>query len=68
MILENTMAPDEVLEMCNISAQRLRDLNKAERIVPIKRVGNANLYLRQDVERLRKELEENAKYKPDAYK
>lgn len=68
MILKNTMAPDEVLEMCNISAQRLRDLNKAERIVPIKRVGNANLYLRQDVEKLRKELEENAKYKPDAYK
>ncbi|MEV2910668.1 DNA-binding protein [Paenibacillus larvae] len=68
MILENTMAPDEVLEMCNISTQRLRDLNKSGRIVPIKRVGNANLYLRQDVERLRKELEENAKYKPDAYK
>lgn len=67
-ILSNVMSPDDVREECNISRQRLNDLNKAGRISPIKNIGKAGLYLRQDVERLRKELKENAKYKSNVYK
>lgn len=68
LILSNVMSPDDVREECKISKQRLHDLNKAGRIAPIKLIGKAGLYLRQDVERLRKELELNEKYKPNSLK
>ncbi|RPK09954.1 hypothetical protein EH5_02792 [Bacillus subtilis] len=36
-----------------------------ERIVPVKMIGRTSLFLRQDVEDLKKELEANHKYHPN---
>ncbi|MGR0287193.1 hypothetical protein ACUWE6_07590 [Bacillus subtilis subsp. subtilis] len=40
-------------------------LINTERIIPVKKIGRTSLFLRQDVETLKKELKANQKYRPN---
>ncbi|MGG1455586.1 helix-turn-helix domain-containing protein [Bacillus subtilis] len=63
-IHNEVLSTTEVAEILNVNKQRMSALINTERIIPVKKVGRTSLFLRQDVEALKKELEANQKYRP----
>ncbi|MBL3636849.1 helix-turn-helix domain-containing protein [Bacillus subtilis] len=59
------LSTSEVAEILNVNKQRMSALINTERIIPVKKIGRTSLFLRQDVETLKKELEANQKYRPN---
>ncbi|KJJ41843.1 DNA-binding protein [Bacillus subtilis] len=64
-IHNEVLSTTEVAEILNVNKQRMSALINTERIVPVKKIGRTSLFLRQDVETLKKELEANQKYRPN---
>ncbi|WHM22371.1 helix-turn-helix domain-containing protein [Bacillus subtilis] len=58
------LSTSEVAEILNVNKQRMSALINTERIIPVKKIGRTSLFLRQDVETLKKELKANQKYRP----
>ncbi|MCY8127155.1 helix-turn-helix domain-containing protein [Bacillus spizizenii] len=63
-INKEVLSTTEVAEILNVNKQRMSALINTERIIPMKKIGRTSLFLRQDVETLKKELEANQKYRP----
>ncbi|MCA1233867.1 helix-turn-helix domain-containing protein [Bacillus velezensis] len=63
-INNEVLSTTEVAEILNVNKQRMSALINTERIIPVKRIGRSALFLRQDVEVLKKELEANSKHRP----
>ncbi|CAI6278637.1 MULTISPECIES: helix-turn-helix domain-containing protein [Bacillus] len=59
------LSTSEVAEILNVNKQRMSALINTERIIPVKKIGRTSLFLRQDVETLKKELKANQKYRPN---
>ncbi|MCY8488740.1 helix-turn-helix domain-containing protein [Bacillus atrophaeus] len=64
-INKEVLSTTEVAEILNVNKQRMSALINTERIIPVKKIGRTSLFLRQDVETLKKELEANQKYRPN---
>ncbi|WP_017696940.1 helix-turn-helix domain-containing protein [Bacillus subtilis] len=64
-IHNEVLSTTEVAEILNVNKQRMSALINTERIIPVKKIGRTGLFLRQDVEDLKKELEANQKYRPN---
>ncbi|KDE21635.1 DNA-binding protein [Bacillus subtilis] len=64
-IHNEVLSTTEVAEILNVNKQRMSALINTERIIPVKKIGRTSLFLRQDVEDLKKELEANQKYRPN---
>ncbi|MEY8820797.1 helix-turn-helix domain-containing protein [Bacillus subtilis] len=64
-IHNEVLSTTEVAEILNVNKQRMSALINTERIIPVKKIGRTSLFLRQDVESLKKELEANQKYRPN---
>lgn len=64
-IHNEVLSTTEVAEILNVNKQRMSALINTERIIPVKKIGRTSLFLRQDVEALKKELEANQKYRPN---
>ncbi|WP_332276136.1 helix-turn-helix domain-containing protein [Bacillus subtilis] len=64
-IHNEVLSTTEVAEILNVNKQRMSALINTERIAPVKKIGRTSLFLRQDVEDLKKELEANQKYRPN---
>ncbi|NUI62196.1 helix-turn-helix domain-containing protein, partial [Bacillus amyloliquefaciens] len=62
-INNEVLSTTEVAEILNVNKQRMSALINTERIIPVKRIGRSALFLRQDVEVLKKELEANSKHR-----
>jgi len=59
------LAVPEVLEELNITNQALSSLIERGKLVPVKEVGRTRLFLREDVEKRKKEAAElKGKYRP----
>lgn len=64
-IQNEVLTTSEALEVLERSRQRLNDLVKAGKIKPLKSVSRDRLYLRKDIEKMKKELDETRKkYRP----
>lgn len=64
-IHNEVLSTTEVAEILNVNKQRMSALINTERIIPVKKIGRTSLFLRQDVESLKKELVANQKYRPN---
>ncbi|MDR4182463.1 helix-turn-helix domain-containing protein [Bacillus subtilis] len=64
-IHNEVLSTTEVAEILDVNKQRMSALINTERIIPVKKIGRTSLFLRQDVESLKKELEANQKYRPN---
>ncbi|MEC0584395.1 helix-turn-helix domain-containing protein [Bacillus mojavensis] len=64
-IHNEVLSTTEVAEILDVNKQRMSALINTERIIPVKKIGRTSLFLRQDVETLKKELEANQKYRPN---
>ncbi|MEC1663364.1 helix-turn-helix domain-containing protein [Bacillus halotolerans] len=64
-INNEVLSTTEVAEILDVNKQRMSALLNTERIIPVKKIGRTSLFLRQDVESLKKELEANQKYRPN---
>ncbi|MER0468089.1 MULTISPECIES: helix-turn-helix domain-containing protein [Bacillus] len=64
-IHNEVLSTTEVAEILDVNKQRMSALINTERIIPVKKIGRTSLFLRQDVEDLKKELEANQKYRPN---
>ncbi|WEZ02584.1 helix-turn-helix domain-containing protein [Bacillus subtilis] len=58
------LSTTEVAEILGVNKQRMSKLISDKRIEAVKKIGNTNLFLRQDAEVLKEELESNKKYRP----
>ncbi|WP_440615094.1 helix-turn-helix domain-containing protein [Bacillus subtilis] len=63
-IHNEVLSTTEVAEILDVNKQRMSALINTERIIPVKKIGRTSLFLRQDVEDLKKELEANSKHRP----
>ncbi|WP_456265673.1 MULTISPECIES: DNA-binding protein [unclassified Bacillus (in: firmicutes)] len=55
----------EAQEILNVNKQRMSKLHTDGRVIPIKKVGKTVLFLKSDIEQLKKDLEEGRKkYRP----
>ncbi len=64
-IHNEVLSTTEVAEILDVNKQRMSALINTERIIPVKKIGRTSLFLRQDVESLKRELEANQKYRPN---
>lgn len=61
------LTSSEAQEILNVNKQRMSKLHTDDRIRPIKKVGKTVLFLKSDIEQLKKDLEEGRKkYRPYA--
>ncbi|MDX5485504.1 DNA-binding protein [Bacillus pumilus] len=59
------LTSSESQEILNVNKQRMSKLHTDGRVSPIKKVGKIVLFLKSDIEQLKKELEEGRKkYRP----
>ncbi|MCY8792296.1 helix-turn-helix domain-containing protein [Bacillus inaquosorum] len=58
------LSTSEVAGILGVNKQRMSKLISDKRIEAIKKIGNTSLFLRQDAEALKEELEANKKYRP----
>lgn len=58
------LSTSEVAEILGVNKQRMSKLISDKRIEVVKKIGNTSLFLRQDAEALKEELEANKKYRP----
>ncbi|CAF1719769.1 helix-turn-helix domain-containing protein [Bacillus subtilis] len=58
------LSTSEVAEILGVNKQRMSKLISDKRIEAVKKIGNTSLFLRQDAEALKEELEANKKYRP----
>ncbi|MCY9196014.1 helix-turn-helix domain-containing protein [Bacillus atrophaeus] len=58
------LSSSEAAKILDVNKQRMSKLIKDGRIVMVKKVGMSSLFLRQEVENLKKELEANKKFRP----
>ncbi|MGE0912410.1 helix-turn-helix domain-containing protein [Bacillus atrophaeus] len=63
-IKSEVLSTTEASEILEVNKQRMSKLIKEKRVIAVKKIGMTNLFLRQDVENLKKELEANKKYRP----
>ncbi|MGG1291355.1 DNA-binding protein [Bacillus smithii] len=64
-IRNEVLTTSEVKEILNVTKQRLHALVSSSRITPIKKTKNDSLFFREDVMKLKPELEElRKKYRP----
>ncbi|MCE4148980.1 helix-turn-helix domain-containing protein [Bacillus velezensis] len=63
-VVSEILSTPEVAKILDVNKQRMSKLIKDGRIAMVKKVGTSSLFLRQDVENLKKELEANKKFRP----
>ncbi|MEH6900279.1 helix-turn-helix domain-containing protein [Bacillus safensis] len=64
-IHNEVLTSTEAQEILEVNKQRMSKLLKDGRLKPIKRVGKISLFLKSDMDQLKKELEEGRKkYRP----
>lgn len=64
-IASEVLTSSEAIELLGITRQRLNQMVKTGKLVPIKELPRDRLFLRSDVEERKKELEElRRKYRP----
>lgn len=64
-IRNEVLTTSEVKEILNVTKQRLHALVASDRLTPIKKTKNDSLFFRDDVMKLKPELEElRKKYRP----
>ncbi|MFC9657049.1 helix-turn-helix domain-containing protein [Bacillus subtilis] len=63
-VKSEVLSTTEVAEILGVNKQRMSKLINGGRIKSVKKIGNTSLFLRQDAEALKKELEANKKYRP----
>ncbi|MEW4192231.1 helix-turn-helix domain-containing protein [Bacillus altitudinis] len=64
-VVNEVLTPLEVQEVLNVNRQRISQLLNNGRLKPIKKIGKTTLFLKSDIELLKKDLEEGRKkYRP----
>ncbi|MGM0748798.1 MAG: DNA-binding protein [Bacillota bacterium] len=63
-IKTEVLSTTEASEILGVNKQRMSKLIIDKRMIPVKKIGTTKLFLRHDVENLKKELEANKKYRP----
>lgn len=64
-IISEVLTTSEVMQILDISRQRISQLIKSDKLVPIKKLRGDSLFLREDINRKKVELEEaRKKYRP----
>ncbi|KKK10329.1 helix-turn-helix domain-containing protein [Bacillus sp. L_1B0_12] len=63
-VQNEVLTSSEAREILNVNRQRLSKLIEDGRIQPLKKTGKVTLFLKNDINQLKAELEKRIKYRP----